>query len=112
MIRHEETLMAAQLRKLYEELRQEGREEGRREGLHEGLREGLREGRHEGRREGLHEGRRSLLRQLALQKFGPEVVGELAILFDQLTDPDRVEALAAAVIECDTGAEFVARAGA
>ena len=90
MIRHEETLMAARLRKLYEELRQEGREEG----LHEGRREG----------------RRSLLRQLAMQKFGPEVVGELATLFDQLTDPDRVEALAAAVIECDTGAEFAARA--
>ena len=106
MIRHEETLMAARLRKLYEELRQEGREEGHREGLHEGLREGRRKGLHEGRREG----RRSLLRQLAVQKFGPEVVGELATLFDQLTDPDRVEALAAAVIECDTGPEFVARA--
>ena len=101
MIRHEETLMAARLRKLYEELRQEGREEG----LHEGRREGRREGLHEGRREG----RRSLLRQLAVQKFGPEVVGELATLLDQLTDPDRVEALAAAIIECDTGAEFVAR---
>ncbi len=86
MIRHEETLMAARLRELYEELRQEGREEGHREG------------------------RRSLLRQLALQKFGPEVVGELSNLFDRLTDPDRVEALAAAVIECDTGAEFAARA--
>ena len=94
-----ETLMAARLRKLYEELRQEGREEG--------LREGRREGLHEGRREG-----RSLLRQLAVQKFGPEVVGELAALFDQLADPDRVEALAAAVIECDTGAEFIARASA
>jgi hypothetical protein len=90
MIRHEETVMAVRLRKLYEELRQEGREEG----LHEGRREG----------------RRSLLRQLAVQKFGPEVVGELATLFDQLADPDRVEALAAAVIECDTGAEFIARA--
>ena len=102
MIRHEETLMAAQLRKLYEELRQEGRQEGREEGRREGL--------HEGRREGLHEGRRSLLRQLALQKFGPEVVGELAPLFNQLVDPARVEALAAAIIECDTGAEFIARA--
>ena len=111
MIRHEETVMAVRLKKLYDELRQEGREEG----LHEGRREGRREGLHEGRREGLHEGRRegrSLLRQLAVQKFGPEVVGELAALFDQLADPDRVEALAAAVIECDTGAEFIARASA
>ncbi len=93
MIRHEETLMAARLRKLYEELRQEGREEGRREGLQEGRREA-----------------RSLLRQLAVQKFGPEVVGELSSLFDQLTDPDRVEALAAAIIECRHGCR-VRRAG-
>ena len=82
--------MAAQLRKLYEELRQEGRREGRQEGL--------------------QEGRQSLLRQLALQKFGPEVVRELANLFDQLADPARVDTLAAAIIECDTGDEFIARA--
>lgn len=98
MIRHEETLMAARLRKLYEELRQEGR------------REGVQEGRQEGRREGAQEGRRSLLRQLAVRKFGPDVVGEFSLLFDELTDIDRIEALGTAIIECETGAEFLARA--
>ena len=86
MIRHEETLMAANLRELYEELRREGRQEG------------------------VQEGRRSVLRQLALRKFGPEVAGGLSHLFDELTDAGRVEALGSAIIECETGAEFLARA--
>ena len=114
MIRHEETLMAANLRELYEELRREGRQEGRREGRQEGRQEGRlegrREGHQEGRREGVQEGRRSVLRQLALQKFGPEVAGELSRLFDELTDAGRVEALGSAIIECETGAEFLTRA--
>ena len=110
MIRHEETLMAANLRELYEELRREGRQEGRQEGRLEGRREGRQEGHQEGRREGVQEGRRSVLRQLALQKFGPEVAGELSRLFDELTDAGRVEALGSAIIECETGAEFLTRA--
>ena len=95
MIRHEETYLAAQLRKRDEDLRREGR----------------REGHIEGRREGHIEGRRSLLRQLAVQKFGPDVAGELSRLLDGLTDPDRIEALGRTIIECETGAEFIARAG-
>lgn len=87
MIKHEETYLAAQLRKRDEDLRREGR------------------------REGHIEGRRSLLRQLAVQKFGPDVAGELSRLFDGLTDPDRIEALGRTIIECETGAEFIARAG-
>lgn len=92
MIRHEETYLAAQLRKRDEDLRREGQIEGHRQGD--------------------LEGRRSLLRQLAVQKFGPDVVGKLSRLFDGLTDPDRIETLAGAVIECETGAEFIARARA
>lgn len=86
MIRHEETWLADNLRKRDEELRREGRQEGR------------------------QEGRRSLLRQLALQEFGPEGVVELSSLLDEPSDPDRDGALARAIIECETVAELVARA--
>ena len=110
MIRHEETYLAAQLRKRDEELRREGHAQGRVEGQIEGQIEGRRQGQIEGRRKGDLEGRRSLLRQLAVQKFGSDVVGELSRLFDGLADPDRIEELAGAVIECETGAEFIARA--
>lgn len=90
MIRHEETWLAENLRKRDEELRQEGRQEGRREGR--------------------QEGRRSLLRQLALQQFGPDGAAELTKLLAERSDSDRDGALARAIIECETVAEFVARA--
>ena len=90
MIRHEETWLAENLRKREEELRQEGRQEGR----------------HEGRQEG----RRLLLRQLALQEFGPDGVAELTEVLGERTGPDRDGALARAIIECETVAEVIARA--
>ena len=77
MIRHEETQMAAQIRRIHDDLRQEGR--------------------------------RSLLHQMAIQKFGRAAADEVSTLFDDLTDPDRVDALAGAVIECETAADFIAR---
>ena len=81
MIRHEETYMAAQLRKHYEKLRREGRREG-----------GL-----------------SVLRQMALRKFGEAAANEVERILDGPADPDLVNLLAAAVIDCDTGDEFIAR---
>ena len=78
MIRHEETQMAAQIRRIHDDLRQEGR--------------------------------RSLLHQMAIQKFGPAAAAEVSALFDEVTDPDRVDALAGAVIECETAEDFIARA--
>lgn len=90
MMRFEETWLAENLRKRDEELRQEGHEKGH------------------------QEGRRSLLRQLALQEFGPSGVAQLAEVLDEVLDQragsDRDGALARAIIECDTVAEVVARA--
>ncbi|MXV95974.1 MAG: hypothetical protein F4Y07_15670 [Gemmatimonadetes bacterium] len=63
----------------------------------------------EGRQEGRQEGRRALLRQLALQEFGPKGLAELSPVLDQPSDPDRDGALARAIIECETVAELVAR---
>ena len=47
---------------------------------------------------------------MAIQKFGPAVAGDLSGLFDELTDPGRIDALARALIECETAEAFVARA--
>ena len=93
MIRHEETYLAAQLRKRDEKLRREGRREGHREG----------------RRKGRREGSLSVLRQMALQRFGEEAANEVSRILDGPADPDQVNLLAAAVIECDTGEEFIGR---
>ncbi len=81
MIRHEETWLAENLRKRDEELRQEG----------------------------LLEGRESLLRQLAFRKFGPEGVAVLSRVLEAPSGLDRTEALAGAIIECETVAELIAR---
>ena len=89
MIRHEETYMAAQLRKHYEKLRREGRREGRRKGRREGS--------------------LSVLRQMALRKFGEEAANEVSRILDGPADPDLAKLLAAALIDCDTGEEFIAR---
>ncbi|MDE2783499.1 MAG: hypothetical protein OXK77_11125 [Gemmatimonadota bacterium] len=89
MIRHEGTWLAENLRKREEGLRQEGR------------REGVLEGR--------REGRRLLLRQLVLQKFGPEAVAELSRVLTGPSDSDRTRGIALAIIECATAAEFIAR---
>lgn len=86
-MRFEETWLAENLRKRDEELRREGHEKGR------------------------QEGRRSLLRQLALQEFGPDGVAQLADVIDERAGSDRDGALARAIIECDTVAEVMARAG-
>jgi len=93
-MRFEETWLAENLRKRDEELRQEGREKGHREG----------------HRKGQREGRRSLLRQLALQEFGPGGVAQLAEVLDERAGSEWDGALARAIIECDTVAELMARA--
>ena len=82
MIRHEETYMAHQIRKAKEALQLEARREGR----------------------------RSLLRRIAVRKFGPGVVPELSRVLGETPDTSRIEALGEAVIECRTQAEFLARA--
>ena len=41
---------------------------------------------------------------------GPGVALRLAPLLEQLSDPDRIAAVATRVIECETADEFIARA--
>ncbi|MDE2982398.1 MAG: hypothetical protein OXU74_14500 [Gemmatimonadota bacterium] len=94
MMRFEETWLAENLRKRDEELRREGHEKGHQEG----------------HRRGHREGRQSLLRQLALQEFGPGGVAQLAEVLDERAGSDRDGALARAIIECDTVAQVIARA--
>ena len=62
---------------------------------------------------GLEEGierERALVRRLAVRRFGPGVVASLGPILDQLSDPDRIAAIADGVLECETADEFIARA--
>ena len=70
------------------------------------------------RREGLSEGRRegiaslqAMLRRMTAHKFGAAVADELARRLDGVTDATRLAEAGELVIECDTGADLLARIG-
>ena len=63
----------------------------------------------EGRQEGRQEGAIATLCDLVTLKFGAEVAAQLPALLEGLSEADRVAVVAAAVLQCDTGDEFIAR---
>lgn len=50
-----------------------------------------------------------VLRRQITRRFGEETAGELSKLLDGLPDPDGIDRVADALIECGTGEEFVER---
>lgn len=75
----------------------------------EWLAKGLEQGREQGIAQGL-ERERALVRGLAARRFGSGVAQRLAPLLEQLSDADRIAAVATGVIECETADEFITRA--
>ena len=75
----------------------------------DGVDEGLEEGLEKGLEEGLEKGQVLVLRKLATRKFGLDTAGELSRVLDQFMEPERIEEVANAVLDCDTGEEFLAR---
>ena len=61
------------------------------------------------RREGREEGRATLVRQ-ARRKFGAETADQLASLLAGVSDPERVGEIADLIIDCASGADFLAQA--
>ena len=120
---HKETTMLAEALRERDEMkidegrligRQEGRREGRRAGRQEGRREGRRAGRQEGRREGRQagrqEGQREVLCGLASRRFGAAAGAELAAVLAGVEDASELARIGALIIDCDSGADFLARA--
>ena len=81
-------------------------EERDRQWLEKGLEKGLKKGRAEGRAEG----RVTMVCRLARLKFGPETAERLSQLLEGVADPERIARIGERVIECETGAEMLARA--
>ena len=46
----------------------------------------------------------------AAHRFGPRIAEQLSPLLDELSDPDRIAAVATMVFECENGEDFIARA--
>ena len=75
----------------------------------EGREEGREEGRAEGHAKGREEGRATLVR-LARRKFGAETADQLASLLAGVSDSERVGEIADLIIDCASGADFLAQA--
>ena len=62
-----------------------------------------------GRNEGRLQGQARVIARLATLRFGTETARRLSRLLAGITDLDRLDGVAEAVIECGGGGEFLAR---
>lgn len=58
---------------------------------------------------GAREGTERVLRRLATRRFGEETAGHLAKLLEELSDPEDIDKMSRALLECGTGEEFIER---
>ena len=79
------------------------------DGLDEGREQGIQQGREQGIQQGRSQGQASVLRRQAARKFGPDAEGILTELLDGVTDPEDIDKLAHAVVDCDNAEDFVGR---
>ena len=61
---------------------------------------------------GARQGARRVLGQLATRRFGEETAGRLAGLLAELSEPEDIDRVSDALLECGTGEEFIERARA
>ena len=102
--------LAERVRKWGDELNQQWLEKGIERGREQGIEQGIERGIEQGIEQGRQQGERQMVFRLAAHRFGPGVAEQLAPLLDQLSDPDRIAAVATMVLECETAEEFIARA--
>ena len=67
--------------------------------------------RRKGREQGHEQGQVTILRQLIDRKFGPETTESVSRLLAVNTDPAHLTRVSAAILDCDTAEEFLARVG-
>ena len=57
----------------------------------------------------VQKGRTQVLRRQAARRFGEETAGRLSRLLEELSDPEGIDKVSDALIECGTGEEFIER---
>ena len=80
------------------------------EGFEESKKRALREGIGQGRAQGRAEGRATLVCRQARRKFGGDTAKQLSTLLEGISDPDRIARIGDWILDCDDGADFLARA--
>ena len=94
----------AELTTLFERV-QQWREERDQEWLQKGIEQGVERGIESGR----VQGEREVVYRQVTRRFGPGTAEQLLPLLHQLSEPERIAAIADAVIECETAEEFLQR---
>ena len=74
--------------------------------------EWIHQGIEQGRERGVAEGQRELLRRQAEARFGPRTAERLFAALRREDDPPRLDAIALAVVRCETGDELLRQAHA
>ena len=85
------------------------------EGLEQGIEQGLEQGLGQGLEQGLEQGldrERALLCRMTASRFGVAIAERLAELLAPITDAERLADIGDWLVQCDTGADFLARVGA
>ena len=97
-----------------DEIRQEGIEQGREQGIEQGREQGIEQGREQGieqgREQGIEQGQVAVLVQQIARKFGEGTAEDMQRLIVGRPGRDRIARVAAAILDCDTPEEFLARA--
>ena len=75
---------------------EDGLDEGRAEGIEQGIEQGIRQ-------------QKRLVRRLVVRRFGADIADRMVPTLDRLSDPERISAIADAILDCETAEEFVAR---
>ncbi|MCY4647945.1 MAG: hypothetical protein OXE73_13850 [Gammaproteobacteria bacterium] len=57
----------------------------------------------------VEKGMRQVLRRQAARRFGEETAGRLSMLLEELSDPEGIDKVSDALIECGTAEEFIER---
>ena len=86
----------------------QGMEQGRAQGIEQGIEQGRAQGIEQGRVQGIEQGR-ALLCRLAARKFDAAAGEGLAAALTGVADPDRLAQVGDWIIECETGADLLAR---
>ena len=72
-------------------------------------RDGVREGLEQGMEAGRIREQALMVRRFATRKFGAETAERLTRILEDMADADRIDEVVDAIIDCDSGAELVAR---
>ena len=101
--------VATEFQRSLDEIKQEGIEQGREQGIQQGREQGIQQGREQGIQQGREQGQVAVLVQQIARKFGEGTADEVQRLLVGGPGREQIAWVAAAILDCDTAEDFLAR---